>query len=202
MFQLPEPAAVSDALGRSEQKGRVTPEQGAPSSPSPARSVLAPASPQRRARRGRGTRACCAHGAGPSPRRRSTGRSPGTRCTCSGSPPRAHCTRHRSRRGAPGRGAPPEHTGGGGPADTPSSLQVGPHTNRSSRLGGFQSAGPWPCPPDLESVHNPAVQVTATRGPKKLPGGSQSLCLVQYMGPRQVRSGRELCLHCWGPAPR
>lgn len=43
---------------------------------------------------------------------------------------------------------------------------------------GLSVSGPWPCSPDTESVRNPAVRVTATRGPKNLPGGSQSLCLV------------------------
>ena len=107
--------------------------------------------------KGLGRRACCAPGACPSPRRQSTGRSQGRRCTCSGSPPPAHYNHHRSHWGVPCFGAPPEHTGGGDPSGTPSSLQGGWRAGDSvsheeSALGGRQSEGPQCHPSDTEST--------------------------------------------------
>lgn len=154
MFQLPEPAAVREALGRGRQGARWCQSGGS--------CYLAPThrrphSPQRSAQRGWGRRACCAPGACPSPRRQSTGRSQGRRCTCSGSPPPAHYNHHRSHWGVPCFGAPPEHTGGGDPSGTPSSLQGGWRAGDSvsheeSALGGRQSEGPQCHPSDTEST--------------------------------------------------
>lgn len=100
-------------------------------------------SPQKGAQRGWGRRACCAPCECPSPRRQRTGRSPGRRCTCSGSPPPARCNHHRSHWGAPCCGAPPARTGGGGPAGTPSSLQGG---QRVGRLVSHRELPPLPPP--------------------------------------------------------
>ena len=170
--------------------------------PGPPQPSGKPYSPRRRAQRWWGRQACCALCASPSPHRQHTSHSPGRRCICSGSPPPAHCNHHRSRWGAPCCGVPPEHMGGGGPAGTPSSLQEGQRAKRWDPRSlpfittiGLSVSRPQPYSP--ESLQNSAVQVTITKGPEKLPGGSWSLCWL----PRRARSGRELCLHSFGLAP-
>lgn len=108
---------------KGQAKGQGGASQGTPATRHPP--TGRPHSPQSSAQRGWGRPACRAPGAGPCPHRRSTGHSQDRCCTCSGSPPRAHYNRHRSRWGAPCFGAPPEHTGGADPSGTPSSLQAG-----------------------------------------------------------------------------
>lgn len=141
-----------------------------------------PHSPLRRARRCRGRQACYAPDAGPFPHRQHTGHSPGRRCTCSGSPPLAHCNRHRSHWGAPGHVVPPERMGGGGPADTPSSLQ------------GGQRAMRW------DPVSFPFVTTVELVG-SRTPGPAlqtQSPCRTQPLEGQQQRDPRT----CWeGPSP-
>lgn len=109
--------------GGEEAEGPVGPGQGAPAilhSPRPTGRLY---SPQRGARWGWGRRACCAPCVCPSPRSQHTGRSRGRCCTCSGSPPPAHCNHHISHWDVPWYEAHPEHKAGGDPAGTPSFLQ-------------------------------------------------------------------------------